>query len=165
MAGSALASGDAAGQWPEIAGTDRIHGDLVMQSAPFVVSHLDHVVLRTRQLERLVAFYTDLGLTVERDRVAQMGMMQLRMGRSMLDIVAVAAESGTAAPVEKNLDHFAVRIEPFDEQAIAAFCEDRQIPYHIMPGPILGADGMGRAIYIEDPDGNRMELKGPPLAS
>jgi len=134
-----------------------------MKSPPFIISRLDHVVLRTRQLEKLVTFYTSLGLAVERDRVAEMGMMQLRMGRSMLDIVAVSDAQTSAAGAEKNLDHFAVRIEPFDEQAIVAFCEDHQIPYQVMPNPILGADGLGPGVYVEDPDGNRMELKGPPV--
>lgn len=134
-----------------------------MQAPPFQISHLDHVVLRTRHLDRLVAFYLSLGLTIERDRVAEMGMMQLRMGNSMLDIVAAASSESDQALTERNLDHFAVRIEPFDAQAIAEFCAGRQIPCRVMPNPILGADGMGHAVYIEDPDGNRMELKGPPV--
>ena len=135
-----------------------------MDKAPFSFQHLDHVVLRTRQLPALVDFYLALGCTVERDRVEEMGMMQLRIGASMLDIVT--AETNGPPPEEdhRNLDHFAIRVDPFDEAAILAFCNERDIPSQAMPVPILGADGLGPAIYIEDPDGNRVELKGPPVA-
>jgi glyoxylase I family protein len=135
---------------------------------PFAISHLDHVVLRTRRLADLVAFYCRLGCTVERDRVAEMGMMQLRLGACMLDIITRPGEISDDTGHQKdtdafNLDHFAVRIDPFNEAAILEFCAAHDIPAQAMPVPILGADGMGPAIYIEDPDGNRMELKGPPV--
>ncbi len=134
-----------------------------MTSPSFTFKHLDHVVLRTRQLSRLVDFYRGLGCTVERDRVKEMGMMQLRIGASMLDIVSITDGGDSSNPAGHNLDHFAVRVEPFDEAEILAYCQERNIPAQAMPVPILGADGLGPAIYIEDPDGNRMELKGPPV--
>jgi catechol 2,3-dioxygenase-like lactoylglutathione lyase family enzyme len=135
-----------------------------MKPPPFEISHLDHVVLRTRQLAELVSFYRSLGCRVERDRVQEMGMMQLRLGSSMLDIVSIKEDTHPPETGDgRNLDHFAVRIEPFDEAAILDFCAARSIPAQAMPVPILGADGLGPAIYIEDPDGNRMELKGPPV--
>jgi hypothetical protein len=82
----------------------------------------------------------------------------------MLDIVTATTDSAPGSEDHRNLDHFAVRVDPFDEAAILAFCDERHIPAQAMPVPIFGADGLGPAVYIEDPDGNRVELKGPPVS-
>ena len=79
----------------------------------------------------------------------------------MIDIIGTDELDG-ADPAGRNLDHFALRIEPFDESDILAFCAEHQIEAQAMAQPLLGADGYGPAIYIRDPDGNRVELKGPP---
>lgn len=129
-------------------------------NAPFELLRLDHLVLRTKDVERLVKFYKDLGCTVVR-RVEQMDMTQLRAGASMIDIVGVD-ERDSRAP-GRNLDHFAIRIEPFDEDAVRSWCEEQALEPRFME-KLLGADGFGPAVYIIDPDGNRVELKGPPIA-
>lgn len=129
------------------------------------VSGIDHLVLRTERLEAMLAFYTDvLGMSVER-RIEDIGLVQLRAGRSLLDLVpvdGVLGRRGGAAPGRqgRNLDHFCLRIEPFDEQAIRA----RLKRFAVEAGPTeqrYGAEGTGASIYIEDPDGNTVELKGP----
>lgn len=139
------------------------------QPAPFRIRRLDHLVLRTADLTRLVDFYVNLGCHIERDRTDEMGMVQLRLGESMLDIVDVNFRRARdadrpLADAEHNLDHFAVRIEPFDRDAILEFCAAHGIEAIPMAQPIFGADGMGPAVYLVDPDGNRVELKGPPIA-
>jgi glyoxylase I family protein len=130
------------------------------------VREIDHLVLRTERLESMIAFYTDvLGMAVER-RVEGIGLVQLRAGRSLVDLVPVSGElgrKGGAAPgVEgRNLDHFCVRVEPFDEAAIRAQLQ----ALGVEAGPTeqrYGAEGNGPSIYIQDPDGNTVELKGPP---
>ena len=152
-----------------------------MSERTFEILKLDHLVLRTRDLPRLRDFYLELGCSIERDRRAELGMVQLRSGASMLDIVDVHGPIGQSGskPGEtdqslghgnddhrnldhRNLDHYAVRIEPYDEVAILAFCEARGIQAEAPSFPLLGADGYGPAVYITDPDGNRLELKGPP---
>jgi glyoxylase I family protein len=147
-----------------------------MSERTFEILKLDHLVLRTRDLPRLRDFYLELGCSIERDRRAELGMVQLRIGASMLDIVDVHGPIGQSGskPGEtdqslghgnddhRNLDHYAVRIEPYDEVAILAFCEARGIQAEAPSFPLLGADGYGPAVYITDPDGNRLELKGPP---
>jgi catechol 2,3-dioxygenase-like lactoylglutathione lyase family enzyme len=147
-----------------------------MSERTFEILNLDHLVLRTRDLPRLRDFYLELGCSIERDRRADLGMIQLRIGASMLDIVDVhgpIGQSGSKGGAtddnldhgnldHRNLDHYAVRIEPYDEVAILAFCEARAIPAEAPSFPLLGADGYGPAVYITDPDGNRLELKGPP---
>ncbi|MEN8197320.1 MAG: VOC family protein, partial [Pseudomonadota bacterium] len=93
------------------------------------------------------------------------GLIQLRAGSALIDLVPVDSELGRpggAAPGAegRNLDHFCLRIEPFDEEAI----RDHLARHGIDTGPLksrYGAEGMGPSIYIEDPEGNVVELKGP----
>jgi len=129
------------------------------------IREIDHLVLRTERVEAMIAFYTDvLGMSVER-RLDDIGLIQLRAGRSLVDIVPVDSEigrKGGGAPGAqgRNLDHFCVRVDPFDEAAIRAQLKAKGVE----AGPTerrYGAEGTGPSIYIEDPDGNTVELKGP----
>ncbi len=129
-----------------------------MSERPFQLERIDHLVLRTQDVDRLVNFYCDLGCRVVR-RLDSMGLVQLAAGASMIDIVAAEAATG-----DPNLDHFALRVSPFDADHIVAFCRANGIPAQTPQALLLGADGFGPAVYIEDPDGNRLELKGPPEA-
>lgn len=127
---------------------------------------LDHLVLRVSDLARMLEFYCDvLGCSVER-RQDGIGLVQLRAGRSILDLVPVDGElgrAGGAAPGKegRNLDHFCLRVEPFDEAGIR-----RHLAAHgIEAGPLAsryGAEGAGPSLYVTDPEGNVVELKGPP---
>ena len=130
------------------------------------VREIDHVVLRTANERAMLDFYTGvLGLVVERE-LPKIGLIQLRAGRSLLDLVPVASElgrKGGAAPGDEghNLDHLCFRIDPFDEAEIRATLERAGIE----AGPTeqrYGAEGSGPSIYVRDPDGNTVELKGPP---
>ncbi len=129
------------------------------------IREIDHLVLRTERLEAMIAFYTDvLGMSVER-RLEDIGLIQLRAGRSLVDLVPVDSElgrKGGAAPGAhgRNLDHFCVRVDPFDEGAL----RDHLKTTGVEAGPTerrYGAEGTGPSIYVEDPDGNTVELKGP----
>lgn len=132
------------------------------------IREIDHLVLRVIDLDRMLRFYCDvLGCTVER-RQEELGLIQLRAGRSILDLVPVdgqLGQAGGAAPGRegRNLDHFCLRVEPFDEPGIRAFLQARGIE----AGPVAsryGAEGAGPSLYITDPEGNVVELKGPPSA-
>ena len=120
----------------------------------FDIVGIDHVVLRVSDIDRSIAFYCDvLSCTIER-RVEGAGIHQLRAGRSLIDLIESNPASG------RNMDHFALRIEPFDEAAIRAHLAG----HGIEAGKVAtryGAEGSGPSIYIEDPDGNTVELKGP----
>jgi catechol 2,3-dioxygenase-like lactoylglutathione lyase family enzyme len=130
------------------------------------IREIDHLVLRVIDLDRMLHFYCAvLGCTVER-RQDSIGLVQLRAGRSLVDLVPVDGQLGKAggAPPGKegrNLDHFCFRIEPFDEAAIRSQLQ----AHNVEAGPLAtrnGAEGEGPSIYICDPEGNVVELKGPP---
>ena len=130
-----------------------------MPEVPFQFERIDHLVLRTENVERLVDFYSGLGCRVVRE-VESIGLVQLAAGASMIDILQAERQAGAANP---NLDHFALRVSPFDAEQILEFCRAKDVPAEAPEFLLLGADGYGPAVYIEDPDGNRLELKGPPV--
>lgn len=126
---------------------------------------IDHLVLRSRDVAGLIRFYCEvLGCTVERRR-DDLGLVHLRAGRSMIDLVDVSGplgRAGGAAPGAegKNLDHFALRIETFDADAIRAqLTAAGMTATGVMNN--FGAEGDGPSLYVRDPDGNTIELKGP----
>jgi glyoxylase I family protein len=130
------------------------------------IREIDHLVLRIVDLPAMLRFYGEvLGCAVER-RQDEIGLVQLRVGRSMIDLVPVDGKlgrAGGAAPGREalNLDHFCLRVEPFDEAAIRAHLA----AHGVVAGPTqdrFGAEGEGPSIYLSDPEGNVVELKGPP---
>ncbi len=134
--------------------------------APFEMKGLDHVVLRIRDLKAMKAFYCDvLGCTVEDDDV-DIGLYQVRAGNQLIDLIPVDEKLGSQggpAPGKDghNMDHFAIQIEPYDDDAIRAYLSGHgvELGETIMRG---GAEGEGLGIHIKDPEGNTVELKGPP---
>jgi glyoxylase I family protein len=133
------------------------------------IRDIDHVVLRVGDLERMLGFYCDvLGCTLER-RKDDIGLVQLRAGRSLVDLVPVQGElgrAGGAAPGREghNMDHVCFRLESFDETSLA----EHLSAHGVKPGRVVmryGAEGEGPSMYVEDPEGNTVELKGPPAAS
>ena len=131
------------------------------------IASLDHVVLRVRDPDAMLDFYRDtLGLPVERELDA--GLVQLRAGSSLIDLVPVDSELGRkgGGPPDgpRNMDHFCLQVEPFDEESIRRTLATRGY----RAGPVearYGARGDGPSIYVEDPEGNTVELKGPPFGA
>lgn len=130
------------------------------------IRDIDHVVLRVVDLPAMLAFYCDvLGCAVER-RVDDLGLVQLRAGRSLIDLVPVDSPLGRigGAPPGRggrNMDHFCVRVEPFDERAIRRHLAGHGVEAGHTESR-YGAEGQGPSIYISDPEENVVELKGPP---
>ncbi len=127
---------------------------------------IDHVVLRVVDVDAMRAFYCEvLGCTLERVQES-IGLVQLRAGRSIVDLVPVDSKLGRAGgaapgPEGRNMDHFCLRVEPFDDSAIHAHLRANGV----QAGPTeqrFGAEGQGPSIYLTDPEGNVVELKGPP---
>jgi hypothetical protein len=116
-----------------------------------------HRVLRVRELRpRVDVCCRVLGCTVVR-RQQGTGPVQLCAGRARLDLIPVAGPRGRAGgappgPGGRNLDHSCLRRETLDEAGIRAQFAALGID----------ADGSGPSIYVVDPEGNSVELKGPP---
>jgi len=124
---------------------------------------IDHLVLRVRELQPMLDFYCGvLGCTIER-RLDDIGLVQLRAGRSLIDLVPLDSElgrAGGAAPGAqgRNLDHFCLSVEAFDEAALRQHLREHGI--HM--GEVrtrYGASGFGPSVYLDDPEGNVVELK------
>ncbi len=138
--------------------TDRLTKETSMP-APFTIIGLDHVVLRARDPAALEKFYVEvLGCSLE---LRQGKLAQLRAGRTLIDIVP-DGRGGRHARAWRgaNLDHLCLRVEPFDAGAIAQHlaahgvqCGEEASRY--------GAEGRGPSVYLNDPEGNGVELKGP----
>ncbi len=129
------------------------------------IQSIDHIVLRVRNMDAMRQFYCDvLGATHVAWR-PELGMSHLRVGASMIDLVTVdgpLGSKGGAAPVAegRNLDHLCLRVEPFDQEEILAHFRR----HGVAAGEVarrFGAEGNGISIYVSDPEGNTVELKGP----
>ena len=137
-----------------------------MPMPAFSVLRIDHVVLRVKDAERSIAFYRGvLGCAVEKRR-DDLGLVHLRAGTSLIDLVThdgpLGRQGGALAGAEgRNVDHVCLRIEPFDEAVIRTLMADHGVAVHGEVQNNFGAEGNGPSIYIADPDGNTIELKGP----
>ena len=138
------------------------------RASPVEVLGLDHVVLRVADIEASLDWYRRvLGCTVER-RIESFGLYQLRAGTNLIDLVPVKSKAGRpggGAPGAKrrNMEHFALRIAAFDETKLRRYLKRRGIEPE-RTARRYGADGHGPSLYLTDPDGNTVELKGPPDA-
>ena len=134
----------------------------------FAIRFIDHIVLRVVDPDAMVHFYcAGLGCTLEK-RQDDIGLIQLRAGQALIDLVPIAGALGRAggaapAPDGRNVDHFCLRVDPFDPVAIRA----QLAPFGVAIGEVArryGAEGHGPSIYVTDPEGNTVELKGPATA-
>lgn len=127
------------------------------------VKAIDHIVLRTSNREAMLYFYQQvLGCPVERE-LPDLGLTQLRAGESIIDLVLVDSELGKPGgkpPQQdgRNLDHFCLQIAAFDEQELVDYLTQHDIAVTEF-AERYGAQGFGRSAYIEDPEGNVVELK------
>jgi glyoxylase I family protein len=131
---------------------------------PIRIRAIDHVVLRTDNIAALLQFYgAVLGCVVERELSPELGLVQLRAGHSLIDLVDVNAELGRMggpAPGRDghNLDHFCLEIDAVDEQFLLDWLAALGVESSAFERR-YGANGFGRSVYIKDPDGNTIELK------
>jgi catechol 2,3-dioxygenase-like lactoylglutathione lyase family enzyme len=135
-------------------------------SSPVAVLGIDHIVLRVRDVPRMVKFYGEvLGCTVAKVQ-EKLGLTHLRAGSAMIDLITLdgplGKEGGAGPGAEgRNVDHLCLRIATFDAAALKAHLA----AHGVTPGAIggrFGAEGEGPSLYITDPEGNVIELKGPP---
>ncbi|MEM5384578.1 VOC family protein [Paraburkholderia phymatum] len=134
----------------------------------FQILDIDHVVIRAANLEAMTRFYREvLGCALEKEQ-RDLGLIQLRAGRSLIDLLQVGGkidrpESGVPG-AGKNMDHICLRVEPFDADALKAWLTEQGVRIGEQ-ATRYGADGYGPSLYLFDPEGNMVELKGPPDAT
>ena len=128
------------------------------------VRKIDHLVLRSARVADMVRFYQEvLGCPVERQTTPETGLTQLRAGDALIDIVAVDSELGRAGGgppgrTENNVDHFCLQIEDMGPADLRAWLESHGVACGEFESR-YGAQGFGPSIYIQDPDGNTVELR------
>jgi len=135
-----------------------------MSHPPFALEGIDHVVLLVRDMAEAQQFYEQvLGCTVDRE-LPEYGMLQLRAGGSLIDLVDIGSAEGEWGRPEieggRNMDHVCIATGPCEEQAMRAHLSRHGINI-VEEGIRYGAKGDGMSFYICDPSGNQIELKGP----
>jgi glyoxylase I family protein len=127
---------------------------------PLRVVELDHVVIRCRDQARSLDFYTRILGCAEERRIEAIGLIQLRAGQSMIDLVPA-----DPPPTHEgwNVDHFCIGIEATSMEAVAAWLRGEGIEVLGDPAERYGARGIGLSVYVLDPDGNIVELKQLPI--
>lgn len=130
----------------------------------FEIAGIDHIVLRTNKLDEMLAFYCGkLGCEVERETSADMGLTQLRAGSALIDLVTTDSKlgklgGGPPSQTENNMDHFCLQLKPISEQEISEHLKRHGFPKSEFADR-RGAQGVGRSVYIKDPEGNTVELR------
>ena len=118
----------------------------------FKIQGLDHIVLRTTQIDQMQTFYCDvLGCNVERINKT-IGLVHLRAGEHLIDLLQVDHPY-----IEKNLEHFCLRIQPFDYSELELYFQSHSI-ITMRYGNRYSGLGHGLSFYVQDPDGNEIEF-------
>ncbi len=128
------------------------------QARPFEVGELDHVVIRCVNPQRALDFYVGVLGLIEERRLESIGLIQLRAGQSIVDLLPADSVSINAP----NIDHFCLGVKAPDFAALAAYLRQRGVELAGEPAMRYGARGMGLSLYLKDPEGNKVELKQMP---
>ncbi len=132
--------------------------------AMFEIAAIDHIVLRTINPDVMIEFYCRvLNCTLERETEKELGLTQLRAGNALIDIVSVDSKLGNkggGAPTgsSNNMDHFCLRLQPISEDVIRQHLQKNGLEA-VEFTRRYGAEGFGNSVYIQDPDGNTVELR------
>ena len=130
----------------------------------FEVAGIDHVVLRTSKINVMLDFYCGvLGCKVERESSPEFGITQLRAGDALIDLVRVDSKigklgGGPPSKTENNMDHFCLQLKMISEEGIKKHLESHSIDVGEFSDR-YGTQGTGRSVYINDPEGNTVELR------
>lgn len=126
----------------------------VLEISMFKIQGIDHIVLRTNHIDNMIAFYCDfLGCSIENQQ-KEIRLTQVRAGNNLIDLVEVDQ------PIDKNnrnVEHFCLRVQPFDFEFLKKYCEDHKISV-ARYGERYGAQGKVHSFYIKDPEDNEIEL-------
>jgi glyoxylase I family protein len=132
---------------------------------PIVLEGIDHLLLLVSGMSQALAFYRDvLGCGIENE-LPEYGMVQLRAGGALIDLVDTDSREGEWARPGvaggRNLDHVCITVARYDERELRGHLAAHRVMI-IEEGVHRGARGDSLSIYVRDPSGNTIELKGPP---
>ena len=134
----------------------------IATSPPFELRAIDHVVLIVEGLEDAVKWYAEVVGATEEGDLRQFGMVQLRCGASMIDLVDAGSKTGEWARPEveggRNMDHLCLEIGPVTKTAMEAHLKKHGLEIQ-EEGLRMGAKGEGYSWYIRDPWNHQIELK------
>lgn len=127
------------------------------------IKGVDHIVLRTDSVAAMLHFYCQVLGCVEERRLQDLGLIQLRAGSALIDLVDIEGQLGKAGggkPQQqgRNLEHFCLLIDAVNESELRQYLEQHGIASDEF-AERYGATGYGNSIYIRDPQGNNVELK------
>ena len=128
------------------------------------VTDIDHIVLRVRDVERAIEFYTQvLGMQPHRVEEYRRGEVPFPCARvnsgAIIDLLPTPdqAEIGDGP---RNLDHYCLTIAETDMVRLSEKLAAQGVEVvSDAPGQRSGARGNATSIYIRDPEGNRIELR------
>lgn len=118
-----------------------------------IISHIDHIVLTVRDIDRSAAFYSHV-LDMEVETFGA-GRRALRFGNQKINLQTLGQETRNYAGIG-SADVCLVTNWPLD-QVISRL---RGEGVEILEGPVgrTGAAGPMTSIYFNDPDGNLIEV-------
>jgi glyoxylase I family protein len=132
------------------------------RTPPFELRAIDHVVLIVDGLETAAKWYAEVVGATEEGDLRQFGMVQLRCGASMIDLVDAGSKSGEWARPEvaggRNMDHVCLEIGPVTKSVMEAHLKAHGLAIE-EEGMRSGAKGQGYSWYIRDPWDHQIELK------
>ncbi|MGH7907032.1 MAG: VOC family protein [Candidatus Binataceae bacterium] len=125
---------------------------------PLKIAEIDHIVLRCADRERALNFYIHVLGLIEERRLERLGLIQLRAGAGMIDLIPAESRDDAA----RNVEHFCLGIETDDMEIVMRHLRENAVEIVDGIGERYGARGMGPSLYIRDPEGNIVELKQIP---
>ena len=139
---------------------------LLHMTNPIQIRKFDHVVFRVKNIARSMKFYEEvLGAHLDKADEA-LGLYHMKMGDVMIDLIPVDGKLGSAVgskeinQLTRNVEHVCVRVIPFDGARILVHLDAHDVKYDLPIEQNYGNEGTGPSLYLEDPDGNVIELKG-----
>lgn len=125
---------------------------------------IDHIVLEVTDPERSVEFYQDIvGLApvrLDQFRTGGVKFASLRIeDGSLIDLFPPSMWRG---PVAQNPNHVCLSTTSDGLAALKARLAARSIPITRMADHGFGAQGFGRSVYFDDPDGITIEIRDYP---
>ncbi|MEU9125397.1 VOC family protein [Streptomyces sp. NPDC048506] len=127
------------------------------------VKDFDHLVLTVQDIERSLAFYCGpLGLEpvrVDAWRAGTAPFPSVRISPTTIIDLITRPDAGPGTADSSNVDHICLVVDPLDWQEVID-----SGAFTVLEGPVdrYGARGDARSIYVQDPDGNTVELRWYP---